>query len=109
MISELEDSARRLDQQLVAFERLHTDELKRFQDQLETYRRLQNDELQMLRDEVKQLKDELARLRAQGPVPAAPPTVPHIPSGRVALTITRRDFITGNLRSPDHDRGAREE
>lgn len=98
MLSEIQDLARRLEQQLIAFERLHADELKRFQDQLATYQRLQNDELQMLRDELKQLKEESARLQAESAAPAIE-TPPQVPPSQVELTITRRDLLTGKLPS----------
>ncbi len=97
MLSELQELARRLEQQVTAFEKLHTDEMKRFQEQFETLSRLQNDELAMLRKELKQLQDEVARLQSQEPEPprvvAPPDTLP----ARAALTLTRRDLITGNL------------
>ncbi len=101
MVSELQDLARRLEQQIISFEKLHADEMKRFQEQFETIQRLQNDELQMLRKELKQLQDEVALLQAQEPEPepkATPLAPPEIPSPRAELTITRRELITGNLR-----------
>ncbi len=94
MQSSLQELARRLEQQITSFEKLHADELNRVQEQLDTYRRLQNDELQMLRDELKQLKDEIALLKAdpvEAPAPAAPA------SG--VRTFTRRELLTGEFRS----------
>lgn len=86
----LEAQARRLEQQIAAFEQLHADELKRFEEQLATYRRLQNDELQMLRDQLAALQDEIRMAGEAQAKQAAEPSP-------VALKITRRDLITGNL------------
>jgi replication fork clamp-binding protein CrfC len=97
LLSEIQDLARRLEQQLVAFERLHADELKRFQDQLATYQRLQNDELQMLRDELQQLKKESALLQAEQTARAAETPRLEVAPKQVELTITRRDLLTGKL------------
>ncbi len=98
MLSELQELARRLDQQVTAFEKLHADEINRFQQQFETLSRLQNDELVMLRKELKQLQDEVARLQAQEPEPPPAIVLPDAPPARVPLMLTRRDLITGNLR-----------
>ncbi len=93
MLSDLQESARRLEQQITSFEKLHTDELKHFQEQLETYRRLQADELQMLRDQLKRFNEEIALLQAQQaeppPVQAPPPTP----------GISRRDFLASTLKT----------
>ncbi len=91
MLSDLHESARRLEQQIASFEKLHTDELKRFQEQLETYQRLQNDELQMLRDQLKRFKDQIALLEAQ--LPEQLPPVQHTPG------VSRRDFLASTLKS----------
>ncbi len=96
MISELELQARRLEQQLAAFEKLHADEMQRFEEQLAAYRRLQSDENQMLREQLQQLKDEIAALKdreaaAGAGSPEARPAAP------VEWTVTRRDIITGNI------------
>ncbi len=104
MLSELQELARRLDQQVTAFEKLHADEMKRFQEQFETLSRLQNDELAMLRKELKQLQEEVARLQAQEPEPPHVMMPPDTPPVRAALTLTRRDLITGNLH-PSNPRG----
>ncbi len=97
MIAELENLARRLEQQLASFEKLHADELKRFEEQLAAYRRLQNDELQMLRDELTQLKDEIALLKAAEARRAEEAASSESASGPVELTVTRRDFLTGSM------------
>jgi hypothetical protein len=106
VLSEIETLARRLEQQITSFEKLHTDELARFQEQLAAYQRLQNDELEMLRAELNRLKEEIAGLKAQEP-PAevvAHPALPvstHAPTepteAYATLTLTRRDLLTGNL------------
>ena len=94
MPTRLDDLARRLEQQITSFQKLHADELNRLQEQLDTYRRLQNDELEMLRDELKQLKEEMALLQANvTETPAEPPPAPQPP------TLTRRDLLTGNFHS----------
>ncbi len=96
MLSELEDLARRLEQQLISYEKLHADEMKRFQQQLAEYQRIQADELEMLRNELTQLKQEIALLKdsqAKQPLTAAPQPEP----ARVGSPITRRDLLTGNI------------
>ena len=62
----------RLEQQLVAFERLHGDELREFQRRLEAYQRLHEDEVRLLREEIADLRAALAAAEAgdEGP-PAA--------------------------------------
>jgi hypothetical protein len=100
MLSDLQESARRLDQQITSFEKLHGEELKKFQEQLETYQRLQNDEMQMLRDQLKRLKDEIVVLQTQTvetPKPAMP--LPHDPG------ISRRDFLVNTLHTIEPKRG----
>ena len=96
MISELELQAKRLEQQLAAFEKLHADDLQRFEEQLATYRRLQNDEIQMLREQLQQFKSDIASLKERGASSgaAASPNQTAVP---VELTVTRRDVITGNI------------
>lgn len=94
MHSSLDDLARRLEQQITSFQKLHADELNRLQEQLDTYRRVQNDELEMLRDELKQLKDEIALLEIS--VAEPPADMPSTPQPRM---LTRRDLLTGNLRA----------
>ena len=93
MLSDLQESAQRLEQQITSFEKLHTDELKQFQEQLETYRRLQSDELQMLRDQLKRFKDEIEQLKIQAPEQTALPTSVPTPG------ISRRDFLASTLKS----------
>ena len=91
MIAELEDTARRLEQQITSFEKLHTDELQRFAEQLAAYCKLQTDELQMLRAELQQFADEIARLKAAEAERAESAATP------VVLTLTRRDLLTGHV------------
>lgn len=104
MLSELQELAHRLEQQVTSFEKLHVDEMKRFQEQFETLARLQNEELDMLRKELKQLQDEVARLQAEEPEPSSAGVPPGTPPARAALALTRRDLLTGNLR-PNHRSG----
>lgn len=92
MLLDLNDSARRLEQQIASFEKLHSEELAHFQEQLETYQRLQNDEMKMLRDQLQRLKDQIAELQAQSVEPSEP-AAPHRPG------ITRRDFLVSSLHS----------
>ncbi|MBI5302222.1 MAG: hypothetical protein HY868_08800 [Chloroflexi bacterium] len=66
MPAEIQDLARRLEQQLTAYEHLHTDELKRLQDQIAAFQHLQNDEFQMLRNELSQLKQALGAIEESG-------------------------------------------
>jgi hypothetical protein len=56
---DLETRLGRFEQQLDAFEKLHTDELKKFEEKLETYLRLQADEVKFLREELAALKYDL--------------------------------------------------
>jgi hypothetical protein len=49
----------RLEQQLEAFERLHSDELRELQRRLEAYQRLQEDEVRLLREEIAELRAAL--------------------------------------------------
>ena len=89
----LDVQARRLEQQIAAFEKLHGDELKRFEAQLAAYRQMQSDELQMLRGQLAALQDEIRRA---GDMPATTPDEP----AAVALKLSRRDLITGKLPPP---------
>ncbi len=104
MLSELQELARRLEQQVTSFEKLHTDEMKRFQEQFETLSRLQDDELAMLRKELKQLQDEVARLQTQESEPPRVVVPPDTFPARPAFKLTRRDLLTGHLR-PDNRTG----
>ena len=92
MQTRLDDLARRLEQQITSFQKLHADELNRLQEQLDTYRRLQNDELEMLRDELKQLKEEMAHRQAN-----VTETPAETLAGPQPRTLTRRDLLTGNF------------
>ncbi len=94
---EIEIQLHRLEQQLASYEKLHVEELQRFQAQFAAFQRVQSDEMQMLREQVRQFKEELAQLKAEPPA-NADPNAPRIPTPPpVDLTITRRDFLTGNL------------
>jgi hypothetical protein len=97
VISELQDSARRFEQQITAFEKLHVDEMKRFQEQFGTLQRLQSDELQMLRDELQRLKAEIEALRTQELDQPREDPPPEMPLDEAARTLTRRELITGNI------------
>lgn len=97
MLSEIEDLARRLEQQLVSYEKLHADELKSFQTQLETFQRIQADELKSLQDELKQLKEEIAALKEQEAKRASESPPREAASNQFEKTITRRDLLTGNI------------
>ncbi len=91
-MTDLEELAQRLEQQLSTYERMHVEELERFRKQWDALQQIQSDELRMLRDELNQLKQELAAM--QNPAEPAEPQVQI--AQPVELTITRRDFITGN-------------
>ena len=101
MNSDLSEIARRLEQQIASFEKLHTEELKHFQEQLETYQRLQADELQMLRDQLNRFKDEITLLKAQQAEQGSPAQpVPGTPG------ITRRDFLATTLKTIEPKHGS---
>ncbi len=105
MLSELEDLAHRLEQQLVSYEKLHADEMKRFEEQLAAYRNLQNDELQMLRHELSQLNLEIEQLKqeeATKETEPAPTPTDHTAASPVPLAVTRRELLTGKLPLPSH-------
>jgi len=54
----LEIQARRFEQQLAAFEKLHADELKNLEQKLAAYMQLHADEVRFLREELARLKSE---------------------------------------------------
>ena len=113
----------RLEQQLVAFERLHGDELREFQRRLEAYQRLHEDEVRLLREEIADLRAGLAAAEAgdEGPpaaageepaasrrplhadAPAATPTDPavvepaveHAVESALDHTVSRRELLGG--------------
>lgn len=97
MFSELEDLARRLEQQLVSYERLHMDEMIKFQDQFQAFQRIQADELQMLRKELDQLKQEIAALKQEEMNRAPAAMSSQAAPARREQTITRRDLLTGKI------------
>lgn len=90
MLEEMETLARRLEQQISVYEKLHADEMKKFQEQFETLQRIQADELQMLRKELAQLKEGIAAIKAAAASESADdePAEP---------TLTRRDLLTGKM------------
>jgi chromosome segregation ATPase len=107
VLSELEDLARRLEQQILAYEKLHADEMKRFEEQLAAYRNLQNDELQMLRNELTQLKDEIEHLKQEesaGDSGAALTSTEPASAPPATLVVTRRELLTGKIPLPSQRR-----
>lgn len=91
---DLETRVRRFEQQLVAFEKLHADELKNFEDKLATYRSLQADEVRFLREELAELKRELAAGKESPPSQSQPhPGADH--SAETEVTWTRRELLSG--------------
>ncbi len=100
MLADIEILARRLEQQITSFEKLHADEMKRFEEQFAVFQRLQNDELQMLRAELKQLQDEIARAKQEETEQAVTDRAaapPKPADAKAVLMITRRDLLTGNI------------
>ena len=97
-MADLETQVRRFEQQIKAFEMLHTDELRRFEEQLATYRQLQADELNQLRGQLQRLNDDIAAIKAREAEAAAqnPPPADLEP---VQLSVSRRDLLTGNIPS----------
>jgi hypothetical protein len=89
--------ARRLEQQINAFERLHTDELQRFESQLAAYRQMQADELNQLRDQLQRLIDEIAAVQARETEAAV--DQPPAELEPVQLGVSRRDLLTGSIPS----------
>jgi hypothetical protein len=71
MFMDLETRLRRFEQQLDAFEKLHTDELKKFEEKLAIYLRLQADEVKFLREELAALNEALADYQRSEPAHAA--------------------------------------
>ena len=91
MLEEIETLARRLEQQLAAYEKLHADEMKKFREQLDAFQNIQADELRMLGNELAQLKEELAAVKQAATQNASAESV--LPPG----TLTRRDLLTGKM------------
>lgn len=94
LVTELEELAHRLEQQVSTYERMHVEELERFRKQWDALLQIQSDELRMLRDELNQLKQEIVAMQT----PSEPTDSPVQVAQPVELTITRRDFITGNYK-----------
>lgn len=69
---DLETQVRRLEQQLRAFEKLHTDELREFQEKLAAYVRLQAEEVKLLHEQLDELKRAVEAQKA-APVPPVHP------------------------------------
>ena len=100
-MEELETLARRLEQQIAAYEKLHTEEIKRFQEQFEAFRRIQADELQMLRKQLAQLSEEIAAAKESISQSDADENA----ASSAEPAVTRRDLLTGKLppfRPPYH-------
>ena len=92
----LETQLHRLEQQLNAFEKLHTDELKKFEEKLAAYLRLQADEVKFLRQELTALKKELADRKLNDPSPSSDQKQPVLnATAEAAAQITRREFLGG--------------
>ena len=103
-MSDLDLQARRLEQQINAFERLHTDELHRFESELAAYRQLQADELNQLRGQLQRLTDEIAAIQAREAEAVA--NQPPAEMEPVQFGVSRRDLLTGNLPSFDPKRSS---
>lgn len=100
---DLKTWVRRFEQQLAAFEKLHTDELKSFEEKLATYRSLQADEVGFLREELAELKRELAASKESNPPSSAAPARSRPPPGvehnaESEVTLTRRELLSGAAR-----------
>lgn len=93
MIEELEIHARRLEQQIAAYEKLHTEEFKRFQEQFEAFQQIQTDELQMLKKQLAQFAKEIAAIRES----ALQANADANEMDSTESTLTRRDLLKGKL------------
>jgi hypothetical protein len=94
----------RLEQQLEAFERLHSDELRELQRRLEAYQRLHEDEVRLLRDEIADLRAALGT-DAAPPSPADNPevvqeAVEEAVEHSLQQTVSRRELF-GRRRADD--------
>jgi chromosome segregation ATPase len=96
-MTDLDLQVQRLQQQINAFERLHTDELQRFESQLAAYRQLQADELNQLRNQLQRLTSEIAAIQAHEAESAA--NQPPADLEPVQLGVSRRDLLTGSISS----------
>lgn len=103
MIEELELQARRLEQQISAYEKLHTEEFKRFQEQFEAFQRIQTDELQMLKKQLAQFAKEIAAIKES----ALQANAEASEMDSSESNLTRRDFLKGKLPPfrPDRSQG----
>jgi len=103
LIEELEIQARRLEQQIIAYEKLHTDEIKRFQEQFEAFQRIQAEELQMLRKQLAQFAEEIAAVK-ESPLQS---NADESETASPQSTLTRRDLLMGKLPPfrPDRSQG----
>lgn len=100
-VDELATLARRLEQQISAYEKLHVEEIKRFQEQFEAFQRIQTDELQMLRQQLAKLAEEITAVR--GSILTSDGSLGIATS---EPTLSRRDLLTGKLppyRPPHHE------
>ncbi len=101
-IAEADTLIRRFEQQLTAFEKLHTDEVKGMEEKLAIYKKLHADEVQLMREELARLKEQVQALKAQaaeGNIPMEPPRKAPKPilSLRRRATLSRRDLLLGWL------------
>jgi len=103
LIEELETQLRRLEQQVAAYEKLHTEEIKRFKEQFGAFQRIQTDELQMLRKQLAQFAEEIAAAKESAAQSVADDSEMDSPQS----TLTRRDLLMGKLPPfrPDRSQG----
>lgn len=92
-LEELATLARRLQQQIAAYEKLHTEEIKRFQEQFEAFQRIQADELQMLRKQLLQFGEEIAAVKESVAQSEEDSDI----AASAKATLSRRDLLTGKL------------
>lgn len=74
--------AERLEQQLRAFEKLHTQELQAFEARLAAYMRLHADEVRQLRDQLAELRQSLSAGAPTARTAAEPDEAPPPRAGR---------------------------
>ena len=103
MIEELEIQARRLEQQIAAYAKLHSEEIMRFQEQFAAFQRIQAEELQMLRKQIAQFAEEIAAVKES--VSQSNADESEIASSQ--STLSRRDLLMGKLPPyrPDRQQG----
>ena len=100
---DLSTLVQRFEQQLVAFEKLHTDELRGLEEKLAAYRQLHADEVKLLREELAALKQELSVWKeAESTAPTAASQSQTHPPGNLAAEpqatlLTRCGFLNGGV------------